>query len=167
MDVKTNATMQYLDEVLRYTWLECCGHMSSFEVGNTRYVGSMSDEFFSLESDERSMSTRVSAAIPPIGGVFGYEYDFGSTTHLRLKVIAHRLAPSRRDSVRLLARNDAPIWQCNDCRETATSLCANCSYEGDAFFCDAHVEGHECGEEAMLPVVNSPRMGVCGYTGGA
>ena len=25
---------------------------------------------------------------------------------------------------------------------------------------------HDCGEEAILPVVNSPRMGVCGYTGG-
>jgi len=39
--------------------------------------------------------------------------------------------------------------------------------ESDAFFCDAHADEHRCdGEEAILPIVNSPRMGVCGYTGG-
>ena len=25
--------------------------------------------------------------------------------------------------------------------------------------------GHECGQEMLLPVVNSPRVGVCGYVG--
>jgi hypothetical protein len=37
------------------------------------------------------------------------------------------------------------------------------------FYCGAHAESeeHECGEEALLPVVNSPRMGMCGYTGAA
>jgi hypothetical protein len=25
--------------------------------------------------------------------------------------------------------------------------------------------GHECGEEMLLPVVNSPRVAMCGYTG--
>jgi Plasmid pRiA4b ORF-3-like protein len=165
LDVKLNAPMRELDEFLRNIWLECCDHLSAFEVGDTRYVTVMSDFFFGPEPDERSMSARVSAAVPPAGSTFHYEYDFGSTTELRLKVTAQRQAPSRRDAVRLLARNIAPVWKCNDCDETATSLCAYCSYQGDAFFCEAHAEGHNCGEEAMLPVVNSPRMGVCGYAG--
>ncbi|MGH9423831.1 MAG: hypothetical protein ACRD3J_27900, partial [Thermoanaerobaculia bacterium] len=89
----------------------------------------------------------------------------GSTTRLRLKVMAQRHAPNRRDAVRLLARNDAPVWECNDCDKAATSLCEYCSYERNAFFCEVHAEEHDCGEEGILPVVNSPRMGVCAYTG--
>ena len=35
-----------------------------------------------------------------------------------------------------------------------------------AIVCDAHAAAHEhADEEVYLPVVNSPRMGVCGYTG--
>jgi hypothetical protein len=165
LDVKTNATMRQLDDFLRAIWLECCGHLSSFEVGGTRYVVAM-DDFFGPEPNERSMNARVSTALPPVGSTFAYEYDYGSTTLLRLKVLAQRHAPSRRNHVRLLARNVAPLWKCTECDATATSLCAHCIYEGGAFACDAHVDAHECGAEAMLPIVNSPRMGVCGYTGG-
>lgn len=161
-DVKANAPLRDVDDFLRAIWLECCGHLSSFEVGNTRYVVDVIGR--GPEPDERGMNTRVSSSVPPAGEVFSYEYDFGSTTHLRLKVVAHRHAPSRRESVRLLARNAAPIWKCNECPEPASSLCAYCLDE-DVFLCQVHVEDHECGEEAMLPVVNSPRMGVCGYTG--
>jgi hypothetical protein len=31
--------------------------------------------------------------------------------------------------------------------------------------CQACAEDHECGEDMQLPVVNSPRVGVCGYAG--
>jgi len=167
LDIKMNATMRQLDDFLRDIWLECCGHLSSFNVGATRYVVAMSDGFFGPEPDERSMNTRISAALPPVGSTFAYEYDYGSTTVLRLKVMAPRHAPSRRNVFRLLARNDAPVWSCTECDNTATSLCSYCVYEGGAFVCEAHTDDHECGDEAMLPVVNSPRMGVCGYTGGA
>ena len=159
LDVKTSTTMAQLDQFLRTTWLECCDHLSSFQIGRTRYEVSMQDS----QADERSMSARVSAALPPAGSVFTYEYDYGSTTELRLKVVAQHEAPSRREAVRLLARNEAPVWTCDECDATAGSLCAQCSLEGDAFFCEAHAEEHDCGEEAMLPVVNSPRMGVCAY----
>lgn len=167
VDVKANATLRQLDDFLRNIWLECCGHLSSFEVGHTRYVVEMSDGFFGPEPDERSMNIRLSASLPPAGSAFSYEYDYGSTTHLRLKVVTHREAPSRRESVRLLARNEDPVWTCAVCQETASALCAYCLYEGDPFVCEAHIKDHHCGEEAMLPIVNSPRMGVCGYTGGA
>jgi Plasmid pRiA4b ORF-3-like protein len=165
LDVKTNATMRQLDEFLRRIWLECCGHLSSFEIGETRYVVAMSDGFF--EPDERSMNARVSAALPPVGGTFQYEYDYGSTTLLRLKVVAQRHAPSRPNVVRLLARNESPVWNCSECGEPASSLCSYCVYECPAFLCEEHLDAHSCDEEALLPVVNSPRMGVCGYTGGA
>lgn len=167
IDVKTNATMRQLDAFLRDIWLECCGHLSSFNIGATRYVAVMSDGFFGAEPDERSMNARVSAALPTVGSAFSYEYDDGSTTVLRLKVMPQRQAASRRDVVRLLARNNEPVWSCTECDDTATFLCSYCVDAGGAFVCEAHIDDHECGDEAMLPVVNSPRMGVCAYTGGA
>jgi Plasmid pRiA4b ORF-3-like protein len=166
LDIKSHAVLRELDEFLRGVWLECCDHLSSFNVGRTRYVATMGDAFVRPELGECSMNTRVSAALPPAGSEFAYEYDFGSTTRLRLKVVSERLAPTRHEAIRVLARNDAPVWNCEDCAEAATFLCASCFYRRDAFLCEAHVEEHQCGEEAMLPVVNSPRMGVCGYTGG-
>ncbi len=48
----------------------------------------------------------------------------------------------------------------------SVELCPYCIDSGDALFCDAHAEAHEhAAEEVCLPVVNSPRMGVCAYTG--
>jgi Plasmid pRiA4b ORF-3-like protein len=159
LDIKTNATLRQLDTFLRDIWLECCGHLSSFTVGQTRY------EYYGAEAGERSMNARISAALPAVGSGFTYEYDYGSTTNLRLKVVAQRQAPTRRNAVRLLARNDAPVWNCSDCAQPATSICTCCGDEDDAFSCDVHVGKHQCGEEAMLPIVNSPRIGVCAYTG--
>lgn len=167
LDVESHATLRQLDRFLRDIWLECCGHLSSFEVGPTRYVIAVDGESFDGGPRERSMNAHISAALPPQGGTFSHEYDFGSATRLRLKVVAHRRAADRPDEVRLLARNDAPVWTCDLCDEPATSVCAFCMDEDAVFSCEAHVEEHECGDEGMLPVVNSPRMGVCGYTDGA
>lgn len=165
VDVKANATWRQVDDFLRNIWLECCGHLSAFEVGSVRYVVAMSDDFYGPEPNERSMNARLSASLPPEGSVFSYEYDYGSTTTLRLKVVARRHAPIRRASVRLLARNGDPVWPCVECEQPASVICAFCFNESDAFFCDAHADDHSCGEEGIMPIVNSPRMGVCGYTG--
>jgi len=164
LDIKLNAPISDLDHVLRSVWLECCDHLSSFEVDGVSYVAEM-DGSLRITPPNRSMRTRASWVLPPVGGEFAHEYDFGSTTRLRLKVVAHRLAPSRVESVRVLAQNDDPVWTCNECGVVATSLCRECSDQGDAFFCEAHAESHDCGVDMMLPVVNSPRMGVCGYIG--
>ena len=45
-------------------------------------------------------------------------------------------------------------------------VCAFCGDDG-GFVCEAHRASHACSEddEAFLPVVNSPRMGVCAYAG--
>jgi hypothetical protein len=33
IEIPANATLQDLDDFLRQIWLECCGHLSSFEIG--------------------------------------------------------------------------------------------------------------------------------------
>lgn len=40
-----------------------------------------------------------------------------------------------------------------------------CLYEENGLLCERCAEKHHCGDEMWLPVVNSPRTGMCGYTG--
>jgi len=95
-----------------------------------------------------------------------YEYDFGSTTALTGELVCKRQGSIGRASVRLLARNEPLVWPCGDCKAPATVVCPYCIDSDDGLFCDAHAETHEhAGEEVYLPVVNSPRMGVCAYSG--
>lgn len=96
---------------------------------------------------------------------FVHEYDFGSTTVLKLKVLAIHTGAKRKEKVILMARNLPPVFACVECGKQATQLCGCCIYEEEAFYCDECGAEHECGEDMMLPVVNSPRMGVCGYCG--
>ena len=73
----------------------------------------------------------------------------------------------RKERVGILARNNPPEINCG-CGKDAEWVCAICLEENmgkDCYFCDECADEHECGEEMFLPVVNSPRMGVCGYEG--
>jgi hypothetical protein len=113
------------------------------------------------------MLYKIGEVLRPDGHTFGYEYDFGSTTALTLRVVGTRDGVMGRSSLRLLARNDPPVWPCAVCRQPATLVCPFCLSDKKRFSCATHAEEHECsGEHAWLPVVNSPRMGTCGYTGG-
>ena len=97
---------------------------------------------------------------------FSYEYDFGSTTELQLKVIGLRERGTPDGKVQLLARNEEPEVMCQACKQQlATQICVECDCRGKGWLCEVCADEHECGEETMLPVVNSPRAGVCGYCG--
>jgi predicted RNA-binding Zn-ribbon protein involved in translation (DUF1610 family) len=107
----------------------------------------------------------------PLGSVlrprlkFQHEYDFGTTTNLTLKVVSEYEGQAKGKSVQILARNDPPPYVCENCGQPATQVCVDCLWQGEGFVCDECAPDHACGEEMMLPVVNSPRMGMCGYTG--
>jgi hypothetical protein len=151
IEARADASLDDLDRFLRAIWLECCGHLSAFydRVGRSKYPKKAS-----LEKIFGASGTTVR-----------YEYDFGSTTELLLRSIGSRSGDLGKNRVRLLARNEPPLWTCARCGEPATQVCLF-SYDEDRFLCDAHSDDHDCDEtECHLPVVNSPRMGVCGYTG--
>ena len=107
---------------------------------------------------------KLSDVIKP-GIKFEHEYDFGSTTHLELKVISQYSGNVKGKSVRILARNEPPIYECQTCGKMATQICCECIYSDEGLLCDDCASKHECDEDMLLPVVNSPRVGVCGYTG--
>jgi len=97
-----------------------------------------------------------------VGGAFTHEYDFGTTTELKLKVVGERMGTRPKGKVRLLARNYAPDLRCKVCGAPAEDLYV---YE---YPCEPYCEEHgmdKYGEEGLLPLVNSPRTGECGYTG--
>jgi len=148
LKVLSSASFRVLDSFLRKTWLECCGHMSAFSIGR----------------DEISISRRLQDILHPKMKLI-HEYDFGSTTELLLTVISEFKADMRTKKVEILARNDPPQIKCSHCDNLATRICTECIYEDAGWLCDDCAEGHKCGEDMLLPVVNSPRTGVCGYVG--
>ncbi len=164
LEVPASATLTALDRFLRDTWLECCGHLSAFEIGGVRYAidAGMFEEPFDM--GDKSMRVRLEKVFSP-GRVSTYEYDFGTTTELKLKVISEREAETRGKTVQVLARNNPPEMLCEVCGKPATSVCSQCIFDDRGWVCDTCAENHECGEDMLLPVVNSPRVGMCAYTG--
>jgi len=174
VEIKADARLRDLDRFLRDVWLECCGHMSAFTISGVRYeiAAPMADwPFDPLDGPRsRSMNARLSDVVVP-GLVLHYEYDFGTTTALRLKVASARDGQIGRRQLRLLARNEPATQRCAICSASAAEICTLCLDESeDIFFCKDHARAHIAGahdedDASLLPVVNSPRMGICGYTG--
>ncbi|MFQ6106835.1 MAG: hypothetical protein ACE5QF_04525 [Thermoplasmata archaeon] len=157
LEVDARSKLSLLDGFLRLVWLECCGHLSAFRIGSQVYALMPMREY-----GDRSLNIPLGRVLRT-GVQFSYEYDFGTTTELRLKVIEEtRSAPA--EEIRLLARNLPPRREC-ECGSPATLVCAQCIWEDEGWLCDGCAERHECGEEMFLPVVNSPRTGMCGYEG--
>jgi hypothetical protein len=46
------------------------------------------------------------------GQEFSYEYDFGSTTYLDLKIVSEREVDDSGRSIEILARNEPPVVNC-------------------------------------------------------
>lgn len=148
LKASSDARFEDLDHFLREIWLECCGHMSAFRMGR----------------EELKKGKKLEYVLYP-GMQLIYEYDFGSTTELMLKVISEFKSNIKTGEVKILARNDPPQIKCSYCDNLATRICTECTYEDAGWICDDCAEDHKCGEDMMLPVVNSPRTGVCAYTG--
>jgi hypothetical protein len=69
-----------------------------------------------------------------------------------------------------MVRNLMPESKCIDCGMPATRLCMECLNDGNIWgaLCQRHAQTHSHSNYGdPLPVVNSPRLGMCGYTGPA
>ena len=97
---------------------------------------------------------------------FSYEYDYGSTTELKLKVASVRAegTPEGRSTVVGQKRTSLdPLSVVRD--KTGAEICVVCACDEVAWLCPACADRHSCEEEMRLPVTNSPRAGVCAYSG--
>lgn len=169
LEANADAILEDLDSFLRDTWLECCGHMSAFTIQKTRYIaGSGIDSMwvdigFTL-GGKKDMDIALGKVLAP-GLKFYHEYDFGTTTELVLKVVSEHEGAPEHKSIRILARNEPSRILCNVCGKIAALVCSECIYKGKGWLCDKCGRKHACGEDMLLPVVNSPRVGMCGYRG--
>ncbi len=162
LEVPAEASLTTLDSFLRETWLECCGHLSAFEIGGVSYASTVDRAW---GGGDKSMRGAKVGKVLALGQQGTYEYDFGTTTALSLRVVGEREGPVRSKRVTLLARNDPPVIACGKCGQAATVVCSQCVWDDSRWLCEACGKRHECGEEMFLPVVNSPRVGMCGYAG--
>jgi hypothetical protein len=153
LDVAGTAEFADLDRFLRATWLVCCGHLSEFRIKTRRAPAVALD-----------MNTRLGRLLKP-DLQLEYDYDFGSTTRLLMTVHAQLEAPRHPEKIQVLARNEPLTFKCEVCDTPASRLCTECQWDADYFLCHDCARTHGCGEERLFPVVNSPRMGVCGYVG--
>src|SRR6266568_2673576 len=120
LEVMASATLETLDRFLRVTWLECCGHLSAFEIGGVRY--SVAADMYEWDTGGKSMQVRLEKVLNP-GQSCSYEYDFGSTTELLVKVSSEQEVDMKGRAIQILARNSPPIIPCDVCGGPATSLC--------------------------------------------
>ncbi len=162
LEVPAKTTLDDLDGFLRDTWLECCGHLSAFKIAGRTYMSAGGAGLDGLS--DRTMRYALDRVLSP-GTSFLHEYDFGSTTELALKVASERVGVALEKGSAVMAVNLPPDIRCQSCGAVATQVCTQCIYAGDGWLCDECAEDHRCGENMLLPVVNSPRVGMCGYTG--
>lgn len=115
--------------------------------------------------EDRSLSVPLENVLK-VGQKFTYEYDFGSTTELNLRVISERegVVQDKDDPVAILARNVPPVILCKVCGKPATKVVSGYFNVEENAYCNKCARRSK-EYEMMLPVVNSPRVGVCAYTG--
>lgn len=173
LEADVKATLDDLDDLLRHTWLECCGHMSAFESMKKQQppaplnllspfdVADFSDSNLPGDLD---FSTTLGVALPPQESL-QYTYDFGSSTILLIRSLSLRETKLSAGSIEIQSRNLPPEILCGMCDQPATQICTECGYDSEGWLCDDCFEDHECDDDMALPVVNSPRVGVCAYMG--
>ena len=144
--------------------VECCGHLSAFEIDGTCYSISPQNDFF-WGRIEKNMNCKLNTVLKK-GMTFDYEYDFGSTTELMITVVNYRIGIDRKEKLVILSRNNPIELVCDKCgKKPAAYMCAKYDYETIEYLCEDCAKTHECEEEMLFDVCNSPRMGVCGYCG--
>jgi len=150
-------TLQHLDSYLRDIWLDCCGHMSQFSVGG-------------WGGDKLPVSRKIDQVFR-YGAELTHIYDFGTSSETLIKVVGTREGkPTTKHPIALMARNLMPEHKCVECERPARWLCMECVIEEDVWgtLCDEHAKTHPHHEYGgPIELVNSPRIGMCGYTGPA
>lgn len=157
LEMRGSAKLKDLDSYLRAIWLECCGHLSQFSIGG-------------WGGEEISQDRKAKAVFNP-GIQLTHIYDFGTSSETLINVVGMREGkPTTAHPIALMARNLMPEAKCIECDKPAAWLCTECLIEDEVWgtLCDEHARTHphdNYGEP--IPLVNSPRLGLCGYDGPA
>ena len=138
--VQPTTSLRQLDQFLRDEWLECCGHMSHFKIGQTQYSncvpgpGDAPNFDNDLAEDNEQHTVHTLEETTKHGQRFNYEFDYGDTTCLNLENVATLPIPYNyvpefinppkeaeyyaEQFITVMARN-RPLERCFKCGETA------------------------------------------------
>ena len=154
--VKEDAALRHIDNFIRNTWVECCGHASLFTIGGVDYTSN------TRILPGKSMNAKVMDVLH-LKETADYQYDPGTPTELQVEWVGTVYLPARREKALHLAQNYMPKYRCVRCGRRAelvfrpdmepveeSVICARCFRE-------------ETETGRYLPLINSPRTGVCGY----
>jgi hypothetical protein len=110
--------------------------------------------------EDRSMEVQLGRVLK-VGQKFSYEFDFGSTTHLNLRVASERegVVRDEKKPVEILARNSAPAILCKVCGKPAEKIVSGYYNVEEDAYCNTCARKRK-NYEMMLPIINSPRVGV-------
>lgn len=163
--IREEARLEKLDTYLRKIWLECCGHLSSFEIKGSRGAYSFNTDEFGI-----NMKTQVGRILKK-GVKLIYDYDFGSTTRLEISVVNEYFINVPK-SILLLSRNEPLKLLCHLCNEKAAQVMCLLWHNKGTMFCHSCKKIHakqcrEFAEYTEVNIVNSPRTGICAYEGGS
>lgn len=174
--IHADSSLETLDSFLRDIWLDCCGHMSSFEIKSPPRKSTWAfddyenyEDYEDFEEPGINKNTQVGELFKK-GLTINYEYDFGSTTYLEIDVLDEYVMQEESEVV-LLSRNAPLKIVCDLCKEEPAEVVCFQWHYGEAVFCQSckSIHGKTCSDfldYGQGMVVNSPRMGVCGYEGG-
>lgn len=157
LEMVGSAALAELDDYLREIWLECCGHLSQLSEGG-------------WGGEPIPLEMKASHVFEP-GLELTHIYDFGTSSETLVKVVDERKGkPTTPHPLVLMARNEPLEFTCMQCKKEARWLCMECIYEDETSgnLCDKHANVHPHDDYGgLVPIVNSPRMGMCGYEGPA
>jgi hypothetical protein len=169
--MRGSAKLSDLDDYLRAIWLECCSHLSGFYLPSNYFAQNM-NIFDRNEFDDNSLRMNLKVDnLFQLGLELKHLYDFGTTSETHVKVVSMRNGvPLTTHPIVLMARNNMPDVVCSVCDEPAHWFCELCSEEQQesVYLCDEHAKTDPHKKE-MEPsqLFNSPRAGMCGYSGPA
>jgi len=156
LEMRSSATLKKLDDYLRAIWLECCGHLSEFSLGG-------------WGSAKVGMGRKAGDVFKP-GVKLTHIYDFGTSSTTLIKVVGSREGrPLTQHPIALLVRNQMPETECLKCKQPSRWLCMECMIDENMWgtLCNTHVKTHPHKDYEPVRLVNSPRLGLCGYDGPA
>ena len=157
LEMNGSAALKDLDKYLRAIWLECCNHLSQFSMGG-------------WQGTEIAKRRTLDEIFEP-GLELMHIYDFGTSSETVIRAIDRRQGkPTTRYPIALMARNLAPEQVCIECGQPATRFSMGELIQRNVWrtLCEEHAEEQppdDYGEP--VPLVNSPRLGMCGYSGPA
>ena len=134
-----------------------------------RHIDSVHEDYVQKDRPDGVDPTYMSRAdqeryIATSGAILSAAEAKVNSPELKLRVAGIRESRIKKPDITLLARNEPPGWKCAKCGKPATQIQAmGWGLDSDALLCDDCVGDDE--DEGFLPVVNSPRTGVCGYCG--